>query len=127
MKNTCLIYLTHTIYSYKNFLKLQNKLSNILDIFYLFDITDINENDLKIIPENENNILFKGNNIWKKYNGQIDKNHKLYEGNVQFILLEFYKKYNNYDYYWFIEDDIILNGDVYDFLINVKKLNLIFY
>lgn len=86
-----------------------------LDFFLLLD-TSIYKDP---IPEFPNLITFNGSEIWKKYNS-FTNDHR---GNPQFVLLEFRKRYPDYDYYWFCEDDIYMpNGNYREFFKECKKI-----
>ena len=49
------------------------------------------------------NLNLSDKDIFDKYNNNHIKNHKIY--------ISVFNKFNNYDYYWFIENDVTINND----------------
>ena len=128
LKNQCFIFLTTNAKSYERFLKIKSCNFPGIDFYYVLDVS-VYSGD---IPDGENVITFNGEDIWKKWNGKIYHNkfkeYKLYCGNTQFMVVEFFKKTFGrkvkYDYYWFCEDDIFMpNGDYYYFFKSVEKID----
>lgn len=108
MNKDCLLLITCNLNDiiYQRFLHLQNTLD--MDIYLMFD--DSGNENIKI--DNKNIIYFNGNEIFPKYNHI--KENKSYIGSVQYTTLYFYENFNDkYRYYWFMEDDIILEGGNY--------------
>ncbi|WP_440134874.1 hypothetical protein [Chitinophaga sancti] len=54
--------------------------------------------------------------------GYVPLFNKLLPGSNHFPLLDFYKKYSSYDYYWIIEDDVRFTGDWLFFFQYFSKL-----
>ena len=56
---------------------------------------------------NERNFIFTNDIVDRMGYDTLDK--RVYS-NAHFVLLDFYLKNQQYDYYWFIEDDVVFNG-----------------
>lgn len=126
MNNTAISVCTyHRIFDgngWKNIVKFKNQ--NFQNFFVLFD--NQKSLDIKYISsnfENANILLYDDNDfINNQFNKSISTKH--FWGSHQnpkyfyahFRMLYFYLKNKNYDYYWFFDDDVTFDGDLYGLL-----------
>lgn len=121
MFNNCLLLTTSYLNDavYEKYITLKNM--TIYDVYILCD-TSRKEVTNEVYLNDEHIILYNGNEIYPQFNSI--PNQKPYIGTVQFIVLWFYLNHNNgYDNYWFMEDDILLEGNKYlDFFTLTDKI-----
>ena len=119
MKKIAYLFKTHTYNETIEYLltDLYNKKTDNVDIFILYNTSESNEykdqyKDIKF----DNVILFDYKKLFDDYPKHIDFCRD-YIGNEWMPLFDFYKQYNNYDFYILSENDIYMNDvNIFDIL-----------
>lgn len=119
--NTVILYLTH-IWNEEiehRYRTLLSSASNSADIILLFDDTKNT-----ILPENILYYKFNSHSLHKLEYDPISLHLK--PGNNHFPLMQFYRDFPNYKYYWNIEYDVYFNGDWSLFFDEFKLIDIDF-
>jgi hypothetical protein len=97
---------------------LQKDCAGKYDVWLVYD-NSRKDYDPSLVDEDTRTFLSNVQSISQKYfMTSCGKRGGLYGGNVTFLILEFYRKHPNYEYYWRIEYDMRFNGnwaDLFDY------------
>lgn len=105
---------------YENFLKYKNE--KFENFFVLFDDQGHQDHNLKTYKDTTVHTYSLKDFDQHNFNRPVDRKHRW--GSHQnpnyfyahFRMLLFYKKYNNFDYYWFFDDDVYFDKNLKQFL-----------